>query len=102
VPVASIIVRLLLAPLFALARHSNSTLVTTLGRSLITANTIAIITASTGPIAPIDKAIAVRIDAEALATAKEALVKGVVKNRYLHPLRNKLRLSIGRFGFITV
>jgi hypothetical protein len=45
------------------------------------ANMTVIITASTVPIAPIDEAMAVRTDAEALATAEEALVKGVVKDR---------------------
>ena len=74
-----------MAPLFARVRHSNSTLITILGRSLITANTTVIITASTGPIAPmdevgIDEAVAARIDTEALATAEEALVEGTVKD----------------------
>jgi hypothetical protein len=53
---------------------------------LITANIIVIKMASTGPIPPTDKvgtdeAVAARIDTEALATAEEALVEGVVKDR---------------------
>ena len=66
-------------------RYSNSTSITTLGRSSITANTTVIITASTGPIAPtdevgMDKAVATRTDVEALATAVEALMEGTVKD----------------------
>jgi len=45
-----------------------------------------IITASTGPITPIDKvgmdkAVAAKIDVEALATAEKALVEGTIKDR---------------------
>ena len=58
-------------------RYSNSTLITTLGRSLITANTIVITMASTTLIAPtdkvgIDEAMAAITDTEALATVEEA------------------------------
>jgi hypothetical protein len=75
-----------LAPLFTLIRYSNFTLIITLSRSLITVNIIVIITASTRPITPINevginKAIAARIDIETLATAKEALIKGTIKDR---------------------
>jgi len=49
------------------------------------ANITVIITASTAPIAPtdeegIDKAVAAMIDAEALATAEEALVEDLVED----------------------
>jgi len=89
-----------LAPLFARVRHSNSTLITILGRSLITANTIVITTASTVLIAPmdkvgIDKAIAAITDAEALATVEEALIKDLVEvDSGIEPDINKLRNSI--------
>ncbi len=61
-------------------RHSNSTSITTLGRSLITVNTTVITTASTVLIAPtdevgIDEAVAAMIDVEVLATAEEALIE---------------------------
>ena len=66
-------------------RYSNFTLITTLSRSLITVNIIVIITASTRPIAPMDKVgmdktVAARTDVEALATAEEALIEGTVKD----------------------
>jgi hypothetical protein len=86
--------------LFALIRHSNSTLITTLSRSLITANTTVITTASTALIAPIDevgidKAVAAIIDVEALATAEEALVEDLVEvDSRMEPDINKLRNSI--------
>ena len=53
---------------------------------MIIVNITVIITASTKPITPmdkigIDKAVAAKIDIEALATAVEALIKGTVKNR---------------------
>ena len=89
-----------MAPLFALIRHSNSTLITTLSRSLITANTTVITTASTKPIAPMDKvginkAIAAITDAEALATAEGALVEDLVEvDSRIEPDINKLRNSI--------
>jgi hypothetical protein len=62
-----------LAPLFALVRHGNFTLITTLSRSSITANIIVIITANTGPIPPTDE---VGIDE---AIAEEALVEDLVE-----------------------
>ena len=89
-----------MAPLFARVRHSNSTLITILGRSLITANTTVITTASTALIAPmdevgIDKAVAAMIDAEALATAEEALVEDLVEvDSGIEPDIDKLRNSI--------
>jgi len=54
--------------------------------SLIVVNTTVITTASTGPIPStdkvgIDKAVAAKIDVEALATAEEALMEGTVKDR---------------------
>jgi hypothetical protein len=50
------------------------------------ANTTVIIIANTRPITPtdkvgIDKVIAARIDIEALATTKEALIEGTIKDR---------------------
>ena len=54
-------------------RHGNFTLTTTLSRSSITANTIVIITANTGPIPPTDE---VGIDE---AIAEEALVEDPVE-----------------------
>jgi hypothetical protein len=53
---------------------------------LITVNITVIIMASTRLIASInkvgiDKVIAARIDMEALVTAKEALIKGTIKDR---------------------
>jgi hypothetical protein len=89
-----------LAPLFARVRYSNSTLITILGRSLITANTTVITTASTALIAPmdevgIDKAVAAMIDVEALATAEEALVEDLVEvDSRIEPDIDKLRNSI--------
>ena len=89
-----------MVPLFALIRHSNSTSITTLSRSLITANTTVITTASTALIAPtdevgIDEAVAAMIDAEALATAEEALVEDLVEvDSGMEPDINKLRNSI--------
>jgi len=86
--------------LFAFIRHSNSTLITTLSRSLITANIIVVTTASTALIAPtdkvgIDKAVAAIIDAEALATVEEALVEDLVEvDSGMEPDINKLRNSI--------
>jgi len=73
-----------LVPLFTLVRYSNSTSITTLGRISITANTTVITTASTAPIAPtdkvgIDKAVAAITDAEALATAEEALIEDLAE-----------------------
>ena len=62
-----------MVPLFALIRHSNSTLITTLSRSSITANTIVIITANTRPIPPMDE---VGIDE---AIAEEALVEDLAE-----------------------
>jgi hypothetical protein len=75
-----------LALLFTLIRHSNSTAITTLSRSLIIVNTTVIITANTRLIAFIDKvginkAIAAKTDIKALATTEEALMEGTVKNR---------------------
>jgi len=64
------------------------------------ANTTVIITASTALIAPtdevgIDKAVAAIIDAEALATAEEALVEDLVEVDFEMELNiNKLRNSI--------
>ena len=73
-----------MAPLFTLIRYSNFTLITTLGKSLITVNMTVITTASTRPIAPtdkvgMDKAVAAITDAEALATAEEALVEDLAE-----------------------
>ena len=64
------------------------------------ANTTVIITASTALIAPmdevgIDEAVAAIIDAEALATAEEALVEDLVEvDSRIEPDINKLRNSI--------
>ena len=49
------------------------------------ANITVIITASTGPIAPMnkvgmDEAVAAKTDVEALATTVEALIEGIVKD----------------------
>jgi len=61
---------------------------------------IVIITANTAPIAPtdkvgIDEAVAAMTDAEALATAEEALVEDPVEvNSGMEPDINKLRNSI--------
>jgi len=69
-------------------------------RSSITANTIVITTASTALIAPIDevginKAVAAITDAEALATAEEALVEDLVEvDSGIEPDIDKLRNSI--------
>jgi len=69
-------------------------------RSLTTANTTVIIAASTALIAPmdkagIDKAVAVITDAEALATAEEALIEDLVEvDSRIEPDINKLRNSI--------
>jgi len=72
-----------LALLFALIRHSNSTLITTLSRSLITVNTTVIITiittASTAPIPPIDKVDMDKAITEAPATIEEALIEDPVE-----------------------
>jgi hypothetical protein len=63
-------------------------------------NTIVITTASTRPIAPmdkvgIDKAIAARTDAEALATAEEALMEDLAEvDSGMEPDIDKLRNSI--------
>ena len=37
--------------------------------------------ASTRPIAPIDEVMAAKIDVKALATAEEALIEGIAKNK---------------------
>jgi len=69
-------------------------------RSLITANTTVITTASTALIAPtdevgIDEAVAAITDAEALATAEEALVEDLVEvDSGMEPDIDKLRNSI--------
>ena len=89
-----------MAPLFARVRHSNSTLITTFSRSLITANITVITMASTALIAPIDevgidKAVAAITDAEALATAEEALIEDLVEvDSGIEPDIDKLRNSI--------
>ena len=53
---------------------------------MITANTTVIIIVNTRPITPIDKVgmdkvIAAKINVEALATAKEALIEGTAKDK---------------------
>jgi hypothetical protein len=69
-------------------------------RSLITANTTVIITASTALITPmdevgIDKAVAAITDVEALATAEEALIEDLVEvNSGMEPDIDKLYNSI--------
>ena len=72
-----------MALLFALIRHSNSTLITTLSRSSITANITVIITiittASTAPIPSIDKVGIDKAIIEAPATIEEALIEDLVE-----------------------
>ena len=69
--------------LFALVRHSNSTLITTLSRSLITANITVImtiiITASTALIPPTDEVGIDKAIAEAPTTVEEALMEDLVE-----------------------
>ena len=101
-----------MAPLFTLIRCGNFTSITTLGRSLITANTTVIRTASTKPIAftdkvGMDKAIAAIINAEdhvaikeALVAAEEALIEGTVKNK--QPIKKELLVFTVAINPITI
>jgi len=72
-----------LALLFTLIRHSNSTLITTLSRGLITANITVImtiiITASTAPIPSIDEVDMDKAIVEAPAAVEEALIEDLVE-----------------------